>query len=355
MNVKDFISQLKSLKPGKQRVEFLKQHLQDGVWLDVVKNKSYALQIFRYCCTSSDINTCVGVFDILVQKGCFMRIIQKFDETHVINNNILSILKICPQLLGSWFSGPLKFETSDAFFTFLYNCSKYSGNLNLAGNIEQFLKYDTIKLFNFYSLQSALTKLYKYNKQTYNYILKLIDEANTDIIKSFNSNHKVEGDIKNFILGVPEICVLLKPPFIFDNITVFVYMMWHILSIYEKKPHDTRILKYFIVYTCAENEQVFIDSDIINTRLSSTQTDVLAGIVFELLNKNHDDLVEYICNQLLQTDIGKQCIINIYSILETHYAEEYGIEMLQVLYPYAQKALAVGGITADDIKDLFDI
>lgn len=96
MNVKDFINQLKSLKPGKQRVEFLKQHLQDGVWLDVVKNKSYALQIFRYCCTSSDINTCVGVFDMLVQKGCFMRIIQKFDETHVINSNILYILKICP-------------------------------------------------------------------------------------------------------------------------------------------------------------------------------------------------------------------------------------------------------------------
>jgi hypothetical protein len=151
MNVKDFINQLKSLKPSK-RVEFLKQHLQDGVWLDVVKNKSYALQIFRLCCISSDINTCVGVFDMLVQKGCFMRIIQKFDETHVINSNILSILKTCPYLLSNWFSGPLKFETSDVFFTFLYNCSKYSGNLNLVGNIEQFLKYDTIKLFNFYSL-----------------------------------------------------------------------------------------------------------------------------------------------------------------------------------------------------------
>jgi len=90
MNVKDFISQLKSLKPGKQRVEFLKQHLQDEFWLDVVKNKSYALQIFRYCCTSSDINTCVEVFDILVQKGCFMRIIQKFDETHIIYTQNMS-------------------------------------------------------------------------------------------------------------------------------------------------------------------------------------------------------------------------------------------------------------------------
>lgn len=240
MNVKDFISQLKSLKPG-QRVDFLKQHLQDEFWLDVVKNKSYALQIFKYCCTSSDINTCVGVFDMLVQKGCFMRIIQKFDETHVINNNILSILKICPDLLGNWFSGPLKFETSDAFFTFLVYGSKYTGNLNLVGNIGQFLKHDTIKLFNFYSLQSALTQSRKYNKQTYNYILKLISEANADMFKSFNSNHKVEGDIENFILGVPEICVLLKPPFIFDSITIFVNMMWSILVMYEKKPSDTYI------------------------------------------------------------------------------------------------------------------
>ena len=119
MNVKDFISQLKSIQPGKQRVDFLKQHLQDEFWLDVVKNKSYALQIFKYCCISSDINTCIRVFDILVQKGCFMRIIQKFDETHVINNNILSLIKICPELLGNWFSGPLKFETSGIFFTFL--------------------------------------------------------------------------------------------------------------------------------------------------------------------------------------------------------------------------------------------
>lgn len=170
-----------------------------------------------------------------------MRIIQKFDETHVVNNNILHILKICPDLLSNWFSGPLKFETSDAFFTFLVYGSKYTGNLNLVGNIEQFLKYDTIKLFNFYSLQSALTQSRKYNKQTYNYILKLISEANADIIKSFNSNHKVEGDIIRFIINVPEICVLLKPPFIFDSITIFVNMMWSILVMYEKKPSDIYI------------------------------------------------------------------------------------------------------------------
>lgn len=52
------------------------------------------------------------------------------------------------------------------------------------------------------------------------------------MFKSFNSNHKVEGDIEHFILGVPEICVLLKPPFIFLTIshTVFVNMIWYIMS-----------------------------------------------------------------------------------------------------------------------------
>ena len=45
-------------------------------------------------------------------------------------------------------------------------------------------------------------------------------------------------------------------------------------------------------------------------------------------------------------------------MIETHCvnpSEEDEMEMLQVLYPYAQKALAVNGITVDDIKDLFDI
>lgn len=117
-------------------------------------------------------------------------------------------------------------------------------------------------------------------------------------------------------------------------------------------------LRDFIIYTCAGNEQVFIDNDIINTRLSPTQTDKLTDIVFRLLANNNDGVVEDMCEQLLQTDIGKQCITNIYSIIETHYvepSEEDDMEMLQVLYPYAQKALATGNITVDDIKDLFDI
>lgn len=350
MNVKDFIIQLKSLKPGR-RVDFLKQHLQDEFWLDVVKNKSYALQIFKYCCTSSDINTCVSVFDILVQKGCFMRIIQKFDETHVINNNILSILKICPDLLGNWFSGPLKFETSDAFFTFLVYGSKYTGNLNLVGNIGQFLKHDTIKLFNFYSLQSALTQSRKYNKQTYNYILKLIDEANADMFKSFNSNHKVEGDIENFILGVPEICVLLKPPFIFDSITIFVNIMWSILVMYEKKPSDTYILKYFDDHV--DGIQFIVDT--MNPYVLKVH---MAYYLSEYLNRNLDHLYgllfSVICKNKKGVDelyAGAQ-----YTMKQTP-QQQYVIKGCKKIIKDLESTFynTDDNVTADDIKDLFDI
>lgn len=350
MNVKDFISQLKSLKPSK-RVEFLKQHLQDEFWLDAVKNKSYALQIFKYCCTSSDTNTCVSVFDILVQKGCFMRIIQKFDETRVVNNNILSILKICPDLLGNWFSGPLKFETSDAFFKFLVYGSKYTGNLNLVGNIGQFLKCDTIKLFNFYSLQSTLTQSRKYNKQTYNYILKLINEANADMFKSFNSNHKVEGDIKNFILGVPEICVLLKPPFIFDSITIFVNMMWSILVMYEKKPSDTYILKYFDDHV--DGIQFIVDT--MNPYVLKVH---MAYYLSEYLNRNLDHLYgllfAVICKNKKGVDelyAGAQ-----YTMKQTP-QQQYVIKGCKKIIKDLESTFynTDDNVTADDIKELFDI
>lgn len=342
MNVKDFISQLKSLKPGK-RVEFLKQHLQDEFWLDVVKNKSYALQIFKYCCTSSDINTCVGVFDMLVQKGCFMRIIQKFDETHVVNDNILSILKICPDLLGSWFSGPLKFETPDAFFAFLYHCSNYTGNLNLVGNIEQFLKYDALKRNSFYySLQSALTKSYKYNKQTYNYILKLVSEANADMFKSFNSNHKVEGDIEDFIKRVPGICVLLKPPFIFGNVTVFINMMWNILVMYENKPRDTHILKYFDDH--ADIIQ-FNSDDIAPIVLEAHMGYYLSGLLDLNLNHLYDLLINMICKNMKYVD---KLYVN------ARKSKEWK-RIIKDLESTVHNQLVDDNITADDIKDLFDI
>ena len=198
---------------------------------------------------------------------------------------------------------------------------------------------------NFTQYINKFNHTHRFSKEFLDEILNQISILRSNI----NDSLQLMANIGEMLSSI--ICEL--HPIIFINIPLLEFMSYDDTQV----PYSFNYyrLKDFIVYTCAENEQVFIDSDIINTRISSTQTDMLASIVFELLNKNHDDLVEYICNQLLQTDIGKQCIINIYSILETHYAEEYGMEMLQVLYPYAQKALAVDGITADDIKDLFDI
>lgn len=353
MNAKDFINQLKSLKPGKQRVDFLKQHLQDEFWLDVVKNKSYALKIFKCCCASSDDDTCIRVFDILVQKGCFMRIIQKFDETHVINNNILSLIKICPELLGNWFSGPLKFETVDIFFTFLVYGSKYHGNLNLVGNIEQYLKYDTIKYNNFYSLQSALTQSRKYNKQTYNYILKLISEANADIIKSFNSNHKVEEGISKLILNVPEICgVLLKPPFIFDNVTYFVNTMWSILVMYENKPRDTHILKYFDDHI----DMVQFNSDDIEPYILKVH---MGYYLSEFLNRNLNHLYGLLFSMVCK---NKEYVDELYAGTQDtmkQMSQQYVIKgckkIIKDLESSVYNQMTDDTITADDIKDLFDI
>lgn len=194
---------------------------------------------------------------------------------------------------------------------------------------------------------SEFNHTHRFSKEFLDEILKQISALRSNI----NDRHQLIANIGEMLSSI--ICKL--QPVIFINKPLLGFMSY-----------DTQIpyllnyarLRDFIVYPCAENEQVFIDNDIISTRLSPTQTDMLADIVFELLTNNNDGVVEDICEQLLQTDIGKQCIANIYNILETHYvepSEEDDMEMLQVLYPYAQKALATDNITADDIKDLFNI
>lgn len=200
---------------------------------------------------------------------------------------------------------------------------------------------------NFTQYINEFNHTHRFSKEFLDEILKQMSILRSNI----NDRHQLIANIGEMLSSI--ICEL--QPVIFINKPLLEFMSY-----------DTQIpyllnyarLRDFIVYPCAENEQVFIDNDIINTRLSPTQTDMLADIVFELLTNNNDGVVEDMCEQLLQTDIGKQCITNIYSIIETHYvelSEEDDMELLQVLYPYAQKSLATDNITADDIKDLFDI
>lgn len=202
---------------------------------------------------------------------------------------------------------------------------------------------------NFTQYINKFNHTHRFSKEFLDEILKQISILQSNI----NDRHQLIANVGKMLSSI--ICEL--HPVIFINRPLLEFMSCE---------DDTQIpyslnyarLRDFIVYSCAENEQVFLDNDIINTRLSPTQTDKLADIVFELLTNSNDSVVENMCEQLLQTDIGKQCIANIYNIIETHYvepSEEDDMEMLQVLYPYAQKSLATDNITADDIKDLFDI
>ena len=200
---------------------------------------------------------------------------------------------------------------------------------------------------NFTQYINEFNHTHRFSKEFLDEILKQISILRSNI----NDRRQLLANVGEMLSSI--ICEL--QPVIFINKPLLEFMSYDIQIPYSL--NYTR-LRDFIVYPCAENEQVFLDNDIINTGLSSTQTDKLADIVFELLTDNNDCVVEDMCEQLLQTDIGKQCITNIYSIIETHYvdsSEEDDMEMLQVLYPYAQKSLATDNITADDIKDLFDI
>lgn len=200
---------------------------------------------------------------------------------------------------------------------------------------------------NFTQYINEFNHTHRFSKEFLDEILKQISILRSNI----NDRHQLLANVGEMLSSI--VCEL--QPVIFINKPLLEFMSY-----------DTQIpfllnyarLRDFIVYSCAENEQVFLDNDIINTGLSSTQTDMLADIVFELLTNNNNCVVEDMCEQLLQTDIGKKCIANIYNIIEAHYvepSEEDDMEMLRVIYPYAQRSLATDNITADDIKDLFDI
>lgn len=187
---------------------------------------------------------------------------------------------------------------------------------------------------------------------THRFSKEFIDEIFKQIFilrSNISDNHLLTARTSELLSSI----IRQLQPEIFINIPLMEFMTYN-----EPWLFNYDRLRNFIVHTCAYHDQVFFDNDIINTKLSSAQTYKLADIIFELLTHNNDSVVEDLCEQLLQTDIGKKCITDIYNIIETYYVEpddEDDMEMLQVLFPYAQRSLATDGITADDIKDLFDI
>lgn len=104
---------------------------------------------------------------------------------------------------------------------------------------------------------------------------------------------------------------------------------------------------------CINKNQLFIDKELLHNRLtSSTHLFGLNEVIYYILiYSNLGGGVEYICDQLLQTDVGKQNIIDLYNYSISKNSDITA----NVIFPYAQKAPATGNITADDIKDLFDL
>lgn len=200
---------------------------------------------------------------------------------------------------------------------------------------------------NFTRYINEFNHTHRFSKEFLDEILKQISILQSNI----NDRHQLIANIGEMLSSI--ICEL--QPVIFINKSLLWYMSSDVQT--PLSLHANRI-KQFIVDVCGAKEQVFLDKDAINTKLPFEQINTLTSIIFELLTESDDVVVEDICEQLLQTNTGKQTIIDIYKLLQTSYFEsdvEEDMEMLQVVYPYAQKALATDNITADDIKDLFDI
>ena len=200
---------------------------------------------------------------------------------------------------------------------------------------------------NFTQYINEFNHTHRFSKEFLDEILKQISILQSNI----NDRHQLIANIGEMLSSI--ICEL--QPIIFINKPLLWYMSSDVQT--PLSLHTNRI-KQFIVDVCGAKEQVFLDKDAINTKLPFEQINTLTSIIFELLTESDDVVVEDICEQLLQTNTGKQTIIDIYKLLQTSYFEsdvEEDMEMLQVVYPYAQKSLATDNITTDDIKDLFDI
>ena len=143
--------------------------------------------------------------------------------------------------------------------------------------------------------------------------------------------------------------------YITNRLTSPLYINMPLLEFLAKTSQTSPILydgvRMFML-ECASKNQLFIDKELLYNQLTSTHLFGLNEVIYNMLvYGNSAGVVEYICEQLLQTDIGKQNIIDLYN-----YSISKNSDMTaNAIFPYAQKALATDNITADDIKDLFDI
>ena len=190
-------------------------------------------------------------------------------------------------------------------------------------------------------------------------------------IEEFNHTHRFSKEFLDKIFDYAEkiysgdIVMGSHPPtktvahlitYITNILTSPLYINMPLLDFFAKTSQASPILydgvRMFMVEECIDKNQLFIDKELLHNQLTQTHLFGLNEVIYNILIYSKSaEMVEYICNQLLQTDIGKQNIIDLYN-----YSISKNSDMTaNAIFPYAQKALATDNITADDIKDLFDI
>ena len=191
----------------------------------------------------------------------------------------------------------------------------------------------------------------------------------TQYINKFNHTHRFSKEFLdeifdyaekiysgNIVMGnhPPADTVIYAITYITNRLTSPLYINIPLLGFLAKTSQTSRILynsaRGFVV-DCSNKNQLFIDKELLHNQLTQAHLFGLNEVIYNMLVFSKSvGMVEYICDQLLQTDIGKQNIIDLYNSIPKN-----SDITANAIFPYAQKALATGNITADDIKDLFDL
>lgn len=189
-------------------------------------------------------------------------------------------------------------------------------------------------------------------------------------IEEFNHTHRFSKEFLDKIFDYTEkiysgdIVVGNYPPattvahvitYITNRLTPPLYINMPLLKFLAKTAQTSSILydgvRMFMVEECIDKNQLFIDKELLHNQLIQAHLFGLNEVIYNILVYSKSvEMVEYICNQLLQTDIGKQNIIDLYNSIPKN-----SDITANAIFPYAQKSLATDNITADDIKDLFNI
>lgn len=192
----------------------------------------------------------------------------------------------------------------------------------------------------------------------------------TPYINEFNHTHRFSKEFLdeifdyaekiysgNIVMGnhPPANMVIHAITYITNRLTSPLYINIPLLGFLAKTSQTSPILynsvRVFMVEECINKHQLFIDKELLYNQLTRTYLFGLNEVIYNMLVFSKSvGMVEYICDQLLQTDIGKQNIIDLYNSISKN-----SDITANAIFPYAQKALATDNITADDIKELFNI